>query len=58
MTRLADYGFKAKAKLHDDADLVEFCSGRFWLTSEGSRVWGPKPGRWLSKIGYSVGIET
>jgi len=49
-------GFKVKLKSMSDPDLVEFCSGRFWCTAEG-RVWGPKPGRWLSKIGYSVGSE-
>lgn len=49
-------GFKVKLKMHDDPDYVEFCSGRFWRTAEG-RVWGPKPGRWLSKIGFSVGSE-
>lgn len=49
-------GFKVKLKVHEDPDLVEFCSGRFWCTTEG-RVWGPKPGRWLSKIGFSVGSE-
>jgi len=52
--RLADLGLKAKVKLHQDADMVEFCSGRFWRIAENVRVFGPKPGRFLAKIMYSV----
>jgi hypothetical protein len=46
-------GLVAKVKSHLDADYVEFCSGRFWHTVDG-RVWGPKIGRVLAKVGYSV----
>jgi len=50
---LARLGFVAQTKALRDADLVEFCSGRFWHSSDG-RVWGPKVGRTLAKIGFSV----
>lgn len=46
-------GFKAKMVVHCDPDFVEFCSGRFWRVS-GGRVWGPKIGRALAKLGYAV----
>jgi len=50
---LSTLGLSAKTKLHDDPDLVEFCSGRFWNSTSG-RVWGPKIGRSLAKMGYAV----
>jgi hypothetical protein len=50
---LAELGLTAKVKVNSDPDFVEFCSGRFWHTDQG-RVWGPKPGRLLAKIGYAV----
>jgi hypothetical protein len=50
---LAKFGLVAVTVLHPDPDLVTFCSGRFWRTTVG-RVWGPKIGRTLAKIGYSV----
>jgi len=49
----ARLGLVAKVKIHDDPDLVEFCSGYFWHTDEG-RVWGPKPGRMMAKLGFST----
>lgn len=53
---VASYGLSAKAKITDDPDLVEFCSGRFWTTKAG-RVWGPKVGRFMAKIGFSVPVQ-
>jgi len=50
---LARLGLVAKTKERADPDLVEFCSGRFWHASDG-RVWGPKVGRTLAKVGFSV----
>jgi hypothetical protein len=49
----ARLGLKAKISYYENPNLVEFCSGYFWHSS-GGRVWGPKPGRFLAKIGYSV----
>jgi len=54
--RVAEFGLKAKVKITDDPDLVEFCSGRFWITQHG-RVWGPKVGRFMAKIGFSVPVQ-
>lgn len=53
---LGKLGFNAKTKFVDDPDLVEFCSGRFWRTA-GDRVWGPKVGRTLAKVGFSVNAQ-
>jgi len=49
----ARLGLKAKPKVINDPDLIEFCSGYVWNTDFG-RVWGPKPGRFLAKIAYST----
>lgn len=45
----ARFGYDVKMVLRPDARLAEYCSGRFYPTSEGS-VWAPKIGRCLAKM--------
>jgi hypothetical protein len=50
-------GLRPTPELHDDLAKVEFCSKLFWPVSEGGRntiVLGPKPGRIIERIGYSI----
>jgi len=56
VSTLALLGFTAKTILHSDPDRVEFCSGYFWRTDSG-RVWGPKVGRVLAKVAWSVNVQ-
>lgn len=45
----AELGLVAKPRVSFNAYEVEYCSGRFYWCARQTRVWGPKPGRWLSK---------
>lgn len=48
-----DLGFSAKIHTFTSAYDAEYCSGRFWPTHDGI-VFGPKPGRILSKTFHSM----
>jgi hypothetical protein len=51
-TELQNLGFNVKIKF-PHAYTAQFCSGRFYFTNNGL-VLGPKIGRILAKIGYSL----
>jgi hypothetical protein len=53
----AKFGFVAKVKIHTCIAKAEFCSGVFWpvrLNGRETYVLGPKPGRIIPKMGYSI----
>lgn len=50
---MADLGFGSEAIYRRDRDEAEFCSNRLYPTDKGV-VFGPKPGKVLSKLGYVV----
>jgi len=45
-------GHKPKVKVQDLPLGFSYCSGRMYLTTEGTRVWAPKVGRALAKMGW------
>lgn len=47
-------GMKPKTGTTQNVLRAEFCSGRFYLTAEGNRVWAPKVGRALAKMGWQL----
>jgi len=50
---MAELGFDSEALYRRNADTVEFCSMRLYPTDKGL-MFGPKPGRVLSRLGYCV----
>lgn len=53
----AKFGFVAKVKLHTDPSQAEFCSSAYWpamVDGWETYVMGPKPGRLLPKMGFSI----
>jgi hypothetical protein len=52
MSYLFEYlGFNQEIQYFDDPQHMDFCSGRFYPTTDGY-VWGPKIGKLLSKVGW------
>jgi len=47
-------GLEAKLQYKEHLIEAEYCSGRFYLTASGSRVWAPKIGRSLTKAGWRL----
>lgn len=47
------HGLDFKFVVRTSPDDLEFCSGVFWHSTAG-RLWGPKPGRVISKTFFSV----
>lgn len=45
-------GFDIKLQIHKSLSKVDFCQKLFYPTNDGTMM-GPKPGRFLAKIGYS-----
>jgi hypothetical protein len=45
-------GYQAKASI-SELEFGEFCSGRFWLHSDGHYRFAPKPGKLLTKLFYA-----
>jgi hypothetical protein len=61
MAALHSLGFKPKTKLFNTVEELDFCSGRFWAcTVNGvhTHVFGPMPGKLMSRIGASVSRVT
>ncbi len=57
VAEFAKFGFKAKVKLHTDVSRAEFCSAAYWpakVDGEETFVMGPKPGRLLTKMGFTI----
>jgi len=49
-------GLSIESNIRVNSYDLEFCSGRFWPTADGS-VYAIKPGRLLSKLGYYINIH-
>jgi len=50
---MLEYGFNSTCAQCDAFHQVEFCSGLFWPSEDGT-VFGPKPGRIFARIGWTL----